>query len=190
MSHEAIPYCDSGIPALERAIYALGITLVKHHGERQAVKVEAFGFTGRAKREKGPFPGYVMECEDLELAIDHKLILFEAPEDERINGQLSMITTEHIGSEAESYEHIYNLESDGKISYQGIALQHTQDFLDNQALRYAAIDAIRAPLKPGQLKIYPTLDGDTDGIARASEWRFHLLKRVETILYKEREVHD
>lgn len=189
MEHEdTIPYYHNNIDENAQKIHTLLGNLLQKYGSVTDTKIYLRTFiAGTDEPETFVVPYSKLEWEDSDLQIRYVAGGFvEEAEKLKYNDQIDWTIEQTIGDEQEisHYTYTINMDDNGrvKVQWQTEEIQKTKAHLAEEAIWKAEQDAVRRPLKKGQLKFYVIPNRGTDEIAADLEMKLYFLEKAESLI--------
>ena len=189
MEHEdTIPYYHNNIDENAQKIHTLLGNLLQKYGSVTDTKIYLRTFiAGTDEPETFVVPYSKLEREDSDLQIRYVAGGFvEEAEKLKYNDQIDWTIEQTIGDEQEisHYTYTINMDDNGrvKVQWQTEEIQKTKAHLAEEAIWKAEQDAVRRPLKKGQLKFYVIPNRGTDEIAADLEMKLYFLEKAESLI--------
>ena len=188
MEHAELPYYHNNIDENAQKIHTLLGDLLQKYGAVSDTKIYLRTFiAGTDEPETFGVPCSQLEWEDSDLQIKYVAAGFvEETEKLKYNNQIDWTIEQTIGDEKEisHYTYTINIDDNGKkkVQWQTQELQKTRAHLAEEAIWKAEQDAVRSPLKEGQLKFYVIPNRGTDEIAADLEMKVYFLEKAESLI--------
>ncbi len=189
--HKEIPYYHNNIPENTQKVYALLHGILQKYGVISLTKLYQQSFVPNEARKEFFVNYCTLEWEDSELQIKYYAGCFVEEADNLLySGQIEWVVEEQIGDEVEIKRSIYATHMDdnghSRVQQQSQTLQLTKAHEEEERKWKAEQDAVRRPLKKGQVLFYVVPNWGTDEIDADLEMKIYFLEKAESLIRKRR----